>query len=110
MKADVESLCRLMRALAGIGIFVEGPGRTFAHTPLSLALCPGAPGSMHGLALMTGLLHLRAWPEVTHAVRTGETAFGKVFGKEIFAHVTTNAEDGQAFDDAMGRATPTQIR
>jgi predicted O-methyltransferase YrrM len=103
--AEVESLYRLMRALAGLGIFAEGPGRTFSHTPLSLALRPGVPGSMHGLAVMTGLLHLRAWPEVVHAVKTGDTAFSKVFGKEIFAHVTTNAEAGQAFDEAMASYT-----
>ena len=103
--ADVEALYRIMRALAGIRIFAEGPGRTFSHTPLSLALRPGVPGSMHGLAVMTGLLHLRAWPEVVHAVKTGDTAFGKVFGQEIFAHVTKNAEAGQAFDEAMAGYT-----
>jgi SAM-dependent methyltransferase len=103
--ADVESLHRLLRALAGLGIFVEGPNRTFAHTPLSLALRPGVPGSMHGLASMTGMLHMRAWPEVVHSVKTGETAFSKVFGKEIFPYVTSNAEAGQAFDDAMASYT-----
>jgi hypothetical protein len=103
--SEVESLYRLMRALAGLSIFAEGPGRTFSHTPLSLALRPGVPGSMHGLAVMTGLLHLHAWPEVVHAVKTGDTAFSKVFGKEIFAHVTTNPEAGQAFDGAMASYT-----
>ncbi|HVU50054.1 MAG TPA: methyltransferase [Polyangia bacterium] len=103
--ADEDALYRLMRALAGLGVFVEGPGRTFAHTPLSLALRPGVPGSMHGLAAMTGLLHLRAWPEIVHAVKTGETAFSKVFGAEIFEHVTANPAAGQAFDDAMAAYT-----
>ncbi|HVZ74411.1 MAG TPA: methyltransferase [Polyangia bacterium] len=103
--ADTDSLYRLLRALAGLGIFVEGPGRTFAHTPLSLALRPGVPGSMHGLALGTGLLHLRAWPEITHAVKTGETAFRKVFGAEIFEYLATDAEASQAFDEAMAGYT-----
>jgi hypothetical protein len=103
--ANVDALYRLMRALAGLGIFVEGPGRTFSHTPLSLALRPGVPGSMHGLAEMTGLLHLRAWPEIVHAVKTGGTSFNKVFGKEIFEHVTADAEAGRAFDEAMAAYT-----
>jgi hypothetical protein len=103
--AHTESLYRLMRALAGVGIFTEGPDRTFSHTPLSLALRPGVPGSMHGLAAMTGLLHLRAWPEIAHAVRTGETAFSKVFGKELFEHTTADDEAGQAFDEAMAGYT-----
>jgi hypothetical protein len=100
-----ESLHRLMRALASVGIFSEGAGRTFSHTPLSLALRPGVPGSMHGLAAMTGLLHLRAWPEIAHSVKTGETAFSKVFGQEIFEHTTTDAEAGKAFDEAMASYT-----
>jgi SAM-dependent methyltransferase len=103
--ASVEPLYRLMRALAGLGIFVEGPGRTFAHTPLSLALRADAPGSMHGLALMTGMLHLRAWPEIAHSLKTGATAFSKVFGEEIFPYVTSHAEAGQAFDEAMASYT-----
>jgi SAM-dependent methyltransferase len=101
----VEPLYRLMRALAGLGIFVEGPGRTFAHTPLSLALRAGAPGSMHGLALMTGMLHMRAWPEIVHSVKTGDTAFSKVFEQEIFPYVTSHAEAGAAFDEAMASYT-----
>src|SRR4051794_12211768 len=73
--------------------------------PLSLALRPGVPGSMHGLAEMTDFLHLRAWPEIVHAVKTGDTSFGKVFGKEIFEHVTDDAEAGRAFDEAMAAYT-----
>lgn len=99
--ADEGALYRLMRALASLGIFAEGPSRSFAHTPLSQALRPDVPGSMHGLALMTGMLHLRAWPEIAHSVRTGLTAFGKVFGKEIFDHLSDDAEAGAAFDAAF---------
>jgi hypothetical protein len=103
--ANPDALYRLMRTLAGLGIFVEGTGQTFAHTPLSLALRANVPGSMHGLAAMTGLLHLRAWPEIVHSVRTGETGFKKAFGTEIFEHVTANPEAGQAFDEAMAGYT-----
>jgi O-methyltransferase domain len=51
------------------------------------------------------MLHLRAWPEVVHSVKTGETAFSRVFGRELFPYVTTNAEAGQVFDDAMASYT-----
>lgn len=56
---------------------------------------------MHGLATMTGIMHMRAWPEIAHSVTTGLPAFNKVFGKELFEHVTTDAEAGPAFDEAM---------
>jgi hypothetical protein len=105
LNADAESLYRLLRALAGLGIFVEGPARAFAHTPLSLALRAGVPGSMQGLALMTGLMHQRAWPEIVHSVRTGRTAFEKVFGRPLFEQLGADAEQGAAFDAAMAGYT-----
>jgi SAM-dependent methyltransferase len=103
--ANPAALYRLLRALAALGIFAEREGRAFAHTPLSEALRPGVPGSMHGLALMTGLMHMHAWPEITSSVRTGEPAFNKVFGKGVFEHVTGDREAGAAFDDAMAGYT-----
>src|SRR5688572_24282173 len=103
--AQEDSIYRLMRALASIGIFTETDPRTFAQTPLSEALRPGTPGSMHGLAVATGLLHLRAWPEVVYSVKTGNTAVHKTFGKEIFGHLQDDAEAAAAFDAAMAGYT-----
>lgn len=101
-RCDAGALYRLLRALASLGIFAETDRpRTFAHTRLSEALRSNVPGSMHGLATMTGLLHARAWPDVAHAVRTGGTAFNKVFGSEIFDYLPTDAEAAAAFDRAM---------
>jgi hypothetical protein len=105
--AHPDATYRLMRALASVGIFREEDGRAFAHTPLSMALKKDVPGSMHGLAAMTSMLHARAWPEILHSVRTGETAFGKVFGKEVFDHLLTDAEAARAFDAAMASLTAT---
>lgn len=97
-----DALYRLLRALSSLGIFTETDRpRTFAHTPLSEALRSNVPGSMHGLAAMTALLHARAWPNVVHAVRTGDTAFKTVFGSEIFDYLPTNKEAAGAFDAAM---------
>jgi hypothetical protein len=106
-RADVDAgpLYRLMRALASVGIFREEGERTFHHTPLSQALKKDVPGSMHGLASMTGLLHLRAWPQLAHSLRSGETAFSKVFGEEIFEYLPHDPEAARAFDAAMAGYT-----
>lgn len=103
--AEPASLYRLLRACASLGIFSEGPAKTFSQTPLSEPLRTGVPGSMHGLAAMTSLLHARAWPEIVHSVRTGKTAFEKVFGKEIFDYLPGDPEGGRAFDAAMASYT-----
>lgn len=103
--ANPDALFRLMRALSSLGIFVEGPARSFSHTPLSEALRTGVPGSMHGLATMSGLMHLRAWPHLAHSIRTGAPAFDHVFGKGIFEYITENEEARAAFDEAMSGYT-----
>lgn len=101
-QSDPSALYRLLRALASLGIFAETDRpRTFAHTKLSEALRSNVPGSMHGLATMSGLLHARAWPDAAHAVRTGGTAFHKVFGSEIFDYLPTDTHAATAFDAAM---------
>jgi hypothetical protein len=101
-QSDADALYRLLRALASLGIFAETDvARTFTHTKLSEALRSNVPGSMRGLATMTGLLHGRAWPEIGHAVRTGGTAFNKVFGSEIFDYLPTDEGAASAFDSAM---------
>jgi predicted O-methyltransferase YrrM len=104
-EASPDALYRVLRALASVGIFREEDGRRFAHTPLSEALKSDVPGSMRGMATMTLMLHLRAWPSIEHAVRTGETAFSHAFGAEIFDHLEKAPEAARAFDAAFGGYT-----
>jgi predicted O-methyltransferase YrrM len=103
--SKVDPLYRLLRALASLGIFREVEGRVFEQTPLSEPLRSGVPGSVRGLAQMTGVLHLRAWPEIVHSVKTGETAVKKVFGQELFEHIAAHPELARVFDDAFGGYT-----
>ncbi|HTJ43421.1 MAG TPA: methyltransferase [Kofleriaceae bacterium] len=100
-----RSLARLLRACASLGVFAENDGGAFAHTPLSRALRSDVPGSMRGLGEMTAMLHLRAWPEIAHSIRTGGTAFEKVFGAEIFDYLPANPEPAAVFDRAFAGYT-----
>lgn len=102
-----DATFRLLRALAGSGIFAETDPRTFAQTPLSEVLRSDVPGSMRGLAQMSKRLHLKAWPELLHSVKTGETAFSHVFGAEIFDYVKKDQDAAAAFDAAMSGYTAT---
>jgi hypothetical protein len=103
--ADPDALYRLLRGLTSAGIFREDDGRAFAHTPLSAVLRKDAPGSVQGLAAMTGMLHLRAWPDILHSLRTGETAFSKAFGSELFEYLAREQEAAAAFDSAFSGYT-----
>jgi predicted O-methyltransferase YrrM len=87
------------------------PGaRRFRQTTLSDALRSDVPGSMHGLAVTTGRLHMRAWPEILHSVRTGRPATELVFGGGLFEHLERDRETAAAFDAAMAGYTSVVAR
>src|SRR5690606_19036488 len=65
--AGARSLFRLLRALASIGMFAEGPPRSFGLTPLAEPLLTDAPGSMRAMVLMKGEEHYFAWGHLLHS-------------------------------------------
>lgn len=110
---DARSLYRLLRALASVGIFSEdGEGR-FHLTPLAECLREGVPGSQHAMAVMMGEEHYRCWGDLLESVRTGRTAFDRLYGQPIFAYLGEQPEQARIFDAAMtaihGRETQATL-
>jgi SAM-dependent methyltransferase len=100
--ADPGSLKRLLRALAMIGVFAEEPGDRFGLTPVGAFLREDTPGSLRALARMRGSdWQWRAWRELVHSVRTGETALDHVYGKPLFEYLDEHPADGETFNRAM---------
>lgn len=83
--AHAPTLYRLLRALAGVGIFAEeGKGR-FATTPLAVPMQRGGPGSMRGMTLHAlETASWRAWDGLLESVETGESAFSREHGVKVF--------------------------
>src|ERR1041384_7028847 len=50
--AHAPSLYRVMRMLASLGVFKEGPARHFALTPVGELLKTNAPGSLRYMVVM----------------------------------------------------------
>ena len=98
-----DSLYRLLRSLASIGIFAETEHNRFTLTPLAQCLRSDAPDSMRSAARMWGLpLFWRSWGELLQAVKTGETGLKRAFGvTDPFAYFSEHPEDAQVFDAAM---------
>ena len=96
-----DALYRLLRALASVGIFAEGPPRQFSLTPLAEPLQAGVPDSKRALALMSGDEQFQAWTEILYSIQTGKKAFDKVFGQPIFDYLAKNLDKAQVFDAAM---------
>ena len=100
------SLYRLLRCLAGVGVFVEEPGRRFRHSPVSELLQTGRPGSMRAIAdSIFGGCHFRAWGALEHSVRTGQIAFDQVHGAAVWDYYAAHDDEQTLFDDAMSEFT-----
>jgi hypothetical protein len=99
-KTHEPSLYRVLRFLAGYGIFRETENRHFDHTPLSAALRSDAPGSFRPGAQMFHRL-FAAWDGMHHTIQTGEPGFNKVFGVPVFDYIQAHPEIGPVFDAGM---------
>ncbi len=96
-----RSLHRVLRALASIGIFSEVTASHFANTPLADLLRSETPDSMRALAMLYAEESYRAWGDMLHSVRTGQSAFEHQFGMGVFEFFAKHPEAAAIFNAAM---------
>ena len=100
--AHAPSLYRVMRMLAGVGVFTEEPGAKFALTPLGALLKTDVPGSMRYTAMMLGdEWSMRAYVHMTDCIRTGGDGITMAYGKPIFDLLAERPEQAETFQRAM---------
>ncbi|HBB35073.1 MAG TPA: methyltransferase [Cyanobacteria bacterium UBA8803] len=106
---DSQSLYRVLRALASMGIFAEGENRQFELTPLAEYLQTDRPSSLRAIAIMFGSeeWHWQPWGEILYSVKTGKPAFDQVMGMPVFEYLSQNPEAAKVFDQAMMGFTAT---
>jgi hypothetical protein len=104
--ADADSLYRLLRALASVGVLHQGDGRLFSLTPIGELLRSDVPGSLHGWAAYAGRPYFwAAWADLLHSVQTGENAFRHVHGQDIWSYRADRPDESLLFDAAMKALT-----
>lgn len=97
------TLYRLLRALAGKGIFEEQEGQVFGLTPLAQCLQTGA---MRALTLtFLSNWHEKAWGALLTSVQTGEAAFEHAFGQPAFEWLSEHPEDAALFNQFQAEKT-----
>lgn len=99
--AHADSLYRMLRALAGLGVFRELADGRFELTPVAQPLRSDVPDSQRAMALMMGEEHYQAWGDLLYSVQSGQTAFEKIYGRPIFDYLADHPEQGALFDAAM---------
>jgi O-methyltransferase/methyltransferase family protein len=109
--AHPQSLYRLLRALATVGVLVEHADRTFTLTAVGQFLRTDVPGSLAAMAELFGEpLQWAAWSELTDAVRTNTCAFHKVHGMSVYEAVAAHPELAAMFNAAMTGMSGQLIR
>src|SRR5690349_23114947 len=97
-----QSLYRLMRTLASLGILTEDATHRFALTPLGEALKTGAPGSARAAVLtLANETWVRGVAQLLHSVQTGKSGFEKMLGMPIFDWLAKNPEEASLFSQTM---------
>jgi hypothetical protein len=108
--ANAESFCRLLRALASLGLFQEITPRQFALTPLAELLRSDHPSGLRQFARILGEEHNLSWDDLLHGVPTGANAYRHRYGCSVFEWSLKRLQRAEIFNTAMGdvsrRATP----
>jgi hypothetical protein len=119
-KTHPDSLYRLLRMLASIGIFAETKGevgegeeqqanqsiRRFEITPMASLLQSEAENSIRNFALMFGLKSFKkAIDDLLYSIQTGENSFKHANGLEIYEYFEQNQKEAQIFNSAMASLT-----
>jgi hypothetical protein len=107
-ETHAPSLNRVMRLLAGVGVFEERDNGTFALTSLGDLLRTGVPGSMRSSVLLFAGVGIQdSWKELEYCVRTGEPAFRRNSkNADAFSFIRDNPEQARIFDEAMATFAP----
>jgi SAM-dependent methyltransferase len=101
--ADGPALYRVLRLLASLGVFQEGPPGSFALTPLGETLRSDSPGSVRNFAITeTEPGHWLPWGHLLDSVRSGGPMAQQALGMELFDWYAKNPEEAGHFSAAMG--------
>lgn len=101
--ADPDALYRVLRALAGSGVFSEVAPATFGSTPLADTLRAGGDGSLRNWARLWGVPERQAAiGALLHSVRTGEPSFNHLHGISWWSQLAERPDQAAVFAAAMG--------
>lgn len=99
--SNSDSLYRLLRALASLGVFRESEPKRFELTPLATCLQSDAPGAIPSRIIIQAEQNYQAWGHLIHSVRTGENAFEHLHGMNVFDYQQQNVVGAELFDRHM---------
>jgi hypothetical protein len=108
--AHEDTLYRLMRTLASLGIFTETQCRRFELNPTADYLRSDAQGSLRVVAEVLGQEWMwRPWGALLESVKTGTTAFDHLYGLGTFDWFAKHPDARRLFDAGQAEATNASV-
>jgi hypothetical protein len=108
--AHPQSLYRVMRTLASVGVFEELAEKQFSLTPVGRLLRTDEPGSLRYSAIQFGdQWSTRPWEHFTDTVRTGENGVRKAYGKDVFELFAEEREQAEVFHRSMTNISAAMV-
>lgn len=105
-EVHAPALFRVMRCLAGMGVFRERADGRFEITASAQPLRSDHPASVHGLAVSYGEpWWWQGWGRTLDCVRTGSSAFELADGRGIFDYLREHPEAAAVFNANMAAMT-----
>jgi hypothetical protein len=102
LNVNEDALYRLLRAIAGVGVFHEEEARNFSQTPLSDLLRSNAKPCLRNMAMMmSDPWHTNCWTELNWCVETGKSAPYKLYGMSAFEYLSKHPDEAVNFNNAM---------
>jgi hypothetical protein len=103
---DPDTLRRLLRALATVGVYDEHDGSRWANNELSELLCSKVPGTLRPMArTMVSPAAWAAYTNLVHSVRTGQNAFLARHGEDVWSYREQRPELNAVFNQNMAALT-----
>lgn len=107
--ADPCALQRVLRALAGKGIFTECEPGVFGLSLLAQPLRGDHPVSLRdAYPFLVGDLH--AWARFDYTLHTGRSSFEHVHGVGYWEYMADHPEDSKRFDGSQAAGTRLELR
>lgn len=110
VEAHADTLERVMRACASVGVFSEDAEGRFGATELSDVLTAGSPVSVKVVAEEVGGLWLKLFTALGDGIRTGEPQSRQILGMEWWDYLNANPKELERFGEAMKSESQNSLR
>src|SRR5262245_50754310 len=95
-------LYRVMRALAGLGVFAADDQGKFSLSPMGNFLRSDVPGSVRPVATyFCDPWSWKPWGDLAGAVKTGQPVFDRMFGEGVFDYLAKHPDEAATFNEGM---------